>query len=154
MMDVPERYFEDWKVGERFESGSLTLSEEQLVEFARAYDPQSFHIDAEAARATPFGGLIASGWQTAALSMRLLIESGAFGPKGGIGLGVDELRWPKPVFPGDTLHVLVEVAGTRASRAKRSGVVHFKLVTRNQRGEDVMTQTAIVLVQSRPEPAA
>jgi acyl dehydratase len=145
-----ERYFEDWTVGERLETASFTLSEERIVAFAREYDPQPFHLDPAAASKTIFGRLIASGWQTAAVTMRLIVESGVFGSHGGIGLGVDGLRWLKPVFANDTLRVEVEVTRTRANPDKPSGIAHFAMTTFNQDGDPVMTQTAIVMLQRRP----
>jgi len=148
------RYFEDWRIGERMETGTATLGEAEIVDFARKYDPQPFHLDRGAAQASPFKRLVASGWHTAAVSMRLIVDSGIFGHTGGIGLGVDELRWVKPVYPGDTLHVTSEVASKRANPEKRSGICHFKLTTINQNGETVLTHTAIVLVPKRPEVSA
>ena len=151
-MHADDRYFEDWTIGEVLEAGSFTLDEAKIVEFARDYDPQPFHVDPEAAAASKFGRLIASGWQTAAITMRLIVDSGIFGRHGGIGMGVDELRWLKPVFPGDTLRVEAEAVSARAG--KNSGIVHFTLNTLNQHGETVMTHTAIVLVPCRPGEAA
>jgi acyl dehydratase len=148
------RYFEDWRVGETMETGSATVGEDEIVEFARRYDPQTFHLDRGAAQASPFKRLVASGWHTAAVTMRLIVDSGIFGHSGGIGLGVDELRWLKPVYPGDTLHVTSEVGSKRANPEKRSGICHFKLTTINQHGETVLTHTAIVLVPKRPEASA
>src|ERR1700682_2931930 len=104
-----ERYFEDWKVGERLVTSSRTLQEAEIVAFAREYDPQDFHLDPEAAKNSPFGRLVASGWQTTALTMRLIVESGIFGRHGGIGLGVDELRWLQTVYPGGTLRAVFRV---------------------------------------------
>jgi acyl dehydratase len=144
------RYFEDWTVGERLETGSFTLMEDRIIAFARDYDPQIFHLDPEAAKSTIFGRLVASGWQTAAVTMRLIVESGIFGSHGGIGLGVDELRWLKPVFANDTLRVEVLVTRTRANPDKPSGVAHFAMKTLNQDGDPVMTQTAIVMLPRRP----
>ena len=149
-MHVDGRYFEDWKIGEVLETGSFTLDEAKVVEFARDYDPQPFHVDPEAARESQFGRLIASGWQTAAIAMRLIVDSGIFGRRGGIGMGVDELRWLKPVFPGDTLRVTSEAVSARTRPGSKNGIVHFKLSTLNQNGEAVMTHTAIVLVPCRP----
>lgn len=146
-----ERYFEDWSVGERLATGTFTLTEERILAFAREYDPQIFHLDAQAAKNTIFGRLIASGWQTAAITMRLIVESGVFGSHGGIGMGVDGLRWLKPVFANDTLRVEVEVTRTRANPDKPSGIAHFSMKTFNQDGEPVMTQTAIVMLPCRPE---
>ncbi len=147
---MTERYFEDWKVGERLETESYTVTEGEIVAFAREYDPQPFHLDHKAAEASAFKRLVASGWHTAAVTMRLIVESGIFGQTGGIGLGVDELRWLKPVYPGDTLRVVSEVASTRANPEKSSGICHFALTTYNQDGVAVMTHTAIVLVPKRP----
>ena len=147
---MDDRYFEDWKVGERLETGARTLSQAEIVRFAREYDPQPFHLDPEAAKRSPFGRLVASGWQTTALTMRLIVESGIFGRRGGIGLGVDELRWLKPVYPGDTLRVVSEVESMRASPEKPSGICRFRLMTLNQDDVLVMTHVAIVLVPRRP----
>jgi acyl dehydratase len=150
---MPERWFEDWNVGDRLETGSLDVTRESALAFAREYDPQRFHLDDEFAQASFFGRLASSGWQTAGYAMRLVVESGIFASKGGIGLGVDELRWLKPVYPGDTLHVVAECASKRASPGKPSGVIHFKIVTRNQDDTDVMSHTAIVLVPRRDADA-
>ncbi len=144
-----DRYFEDWAVGERLETASVVLTEEQIVAFAREFDPQPFHLDPEAAGASMFGRLIASGWHTAAVTMRLLVDSGMFGARGAVGLGVDGLRWMKPVYPGDTLSVVAEVLEKRATPGKPNGVLHVRMTTRNQRGEDVMTQTAAILALRR-----
>jgi len=147
---MDDRYFEDWEVGERLETGSRTLGETEIIAFAREYDPQPFHVDPEAAKRSPFGRLVASGWQTTAVTMRLIVESGIFGTRGGIGLGVDELRWLKPVYPGDTLRVVSEVESKRANPEKPSGICRFKLTTLNQDDVPVMTHVAIVLVPRRP----
>lgn len=146
---MPKRYFEDWPVGESLETGSLTLSRESVLAFAREYDPQPFHLDDEAAAQTIFGRLAASGWQTASATMRLIVDGAVLE---GVGLGVDELRWHKPVYPGDTLRVVAECASKRASAEKPHGVIHFKNTTYNQHGDKVMSHTAIVLVQKRPSP--
>ncbi len=153
-MPVEDRYFEDWSIGERLETAAYTLEEAQIVEFGTLYDPQPFHIDAEAARHSTFGRLIASGWQTTAVTMRLIVQSGIFGKHGGIGMGVDALRWLKPVFAGDTLRVEAEAVSARTAAGKKTGIVHFKMTTFNQREEAVLTQTAIVLVPRRPEATA
>ena len=110
------RYFEDFAVGQTFGSGRLRISKEQVRAFAAEFDPQPFHLDEEAAQNTIFKGLAASGWHTAALTMRLLVES-ELKPAGGIvGAGFDEFRWPRPVRPGDELHIESEVLEVRASR--------------------------------------
>ena len=149
-MDAGEKYFEDWTVGERLETASATLDEAQIIEFARAYDPQTFHLDPKLARESIFGGLVASGWQTIAVVMRLLIDSGAFGSHGAVGLGIDGLRWLKPVRPGDSIRAVAEAIAVRVSADSSKGVVHVKITTKNQDDEDVMTHTAIILLPCRP----
>ena len=114
------RYLEDFAVGQTFASGRLQISVEEIKAFAAAFDPQPFHLDEEAARDTIFKGLAASGWHTAALTMRLLVE-GELKPAGGvIGAGFDEFRWPRPVRPGDELHLEAEVLEVRASKSRPS----------------------------------
>src|ERR1041385_7422802 len=132
-----ERYFEDLKVGDRFKSETYKVSEEQIISFAREFDPQPFHLDRQIGNKTMFGGLIASGWHTAAITMRLFVRALNFA-EGAIGLGVDELRWPNAVKPGDELQVEVEIIDLRESRSKPShGVVRLRYVTTDQRGEIV-----------------
>src|SRR5437879_11214038 len=112
------RYLEDFAVGQTFGSGRLRVEKERIKTFAAEFDPQPFHLDEEAARGSIFRGLAASGWYTAALTMRLLVESG-LNPDGGIvGVGVDELRWPRPVRPGDELRVKSEVIEVRPSQSR------------------------------------
>jgi len=144
-----ERYFEDLKTGARFKSETYQVSEEQIVFFAREFDPQPFHLDAAVARQTIFKDLIASGWHTAAITMRLFVRTLNFA-EGAIGLGVDELRWPTAVKPGDVLQVETEIVDLRESRSKPShGIVRIRNVTTNQRGEIVQTMTASALVLRR-----
>src|SRR5215470_20332761 len=108
-MQLVEKYLEDFEVGQTFSSGRLKVEKERIKTFAAEFDPQPFHLDESAARDTMFGGLAASGWHTAALTMRLLVES-ELRPAGGIlGMGFDEFRWPKPVRPDDELHLDIEV---------------------------------------------
>src|SRR6202045_4041637 len=143
---MKERYFEDLKAGERFKSATYKVSEEQIISFAREFDPQPFHLDTGVARQTMFKGLIASGWHTAAITMRLFGQTLNFA-EGAIGLGVDELRWPTAVKPGDELQVEVEIVDLRESRSKPThGVVRLRYVTTNQRGEIVQTMFASALV--------
>jgi len=143
---MKQRYFEDLKAGERFKSGTCSLSEAQIINFAREFDPQPFHLDAVVADQTMFKGLIASGWHTAAITMRLFVQTLNFA-EGAIGLGVDELRWPNAVRPGDVLQVETEIVDLRESRSKPShGIVRLRNVTTNQRGEVVQTMTASALV--------
>jgi acyl dehydratase len=148
---MKERYFEDLKVGDRFKSQTYQVSEEQIVAFAREFDPQPFHIDREVATRTMFGGLFASGWHTAAITMRLFVQTLNFA-EGAIGLGVDELRWPSTVKPGDVLQVETEILDARESRSKPSqGVIRIRNITTNQRGEIVQTMFASALVPRRTE---
>jgi acyl dehydratase len=133
---VLKYYWEDFTPGRVFETATRTLSEEDIVRFAREYDPQSYHTDAEAARNSPFGGLIASGWQTAAVGMRLmcdgyLLETSCVGSP-----GLDELRWLKPVRPGDTLRLRTTVIeATPSARQANRGTVLFRWEILNQNGE-------------------
>jgi len=146
---MSERYFEDLKAGDRFKSETYAVSEEQLISFAREFDPQPFHLDAAVADQTMFKGLIASGWHTAAITMRLFVQTLNFA-EGAIGLGVDELRWPNAVRPGDRLQVETEIIDLRVSRSKPShGVVRLRSVTVNQHGEVVQTMSASALVLRR-----
>src|SRR5437016_7671941 len=143
---MSQRYFEDLKAGDRFKSGTYKFTEEQMVSFAREFDPQPFHLDPAVAHQTMFKGLIASGWHTAAITMRLLVQTLNFA-EGAIGLGVDELRWPNAVRPGDVLQVETEIVDLRESRSKPShGIVRLRNVATNQRGEIVQTMEASALV--------
>jgi acyl dehydratase len=143
---MKQRYFEDLKAGERFKSATYKVSEEQIISFAREFDPQPFHLDAVVADQTMFKGLIASGWHTAAITMRLFVQTLNFA-EGAIGLGVDELRWPNAVRPGDVLQVETEIVDLRLSRSKPShGIVRLRYVTTNQRREIVQTMAASALV--------
>jgi acyl dehydratase len=146
---MPERYFEDLKVGDRFKSDTYTVSEEQIIEFAREFDPKPFHLDRAVARQTMVKDLIASGWHTAAVSMRLFVKTLNFA-EGAIGLGVDELRWPTAVKADDVLQVETEIIDLRESRSKPShGIARIRNVTTNQRGEMVQTMMASALVLRR-----
>jgi acyl dehydratase len=149
MSAMPQRFFEDLKKGDRFKSETYKVSEEQIVEFAREFDPQPFHLDVAAARQTMFKDLIASGWHTAAITMRLFVRTLNFA-EGAIGLGVDELRWPDAVKPDDVLQVETEILDLRESRSKPShGIVRIRNVTTNQRNEVVQTMMASALVLRR-----
>jgi acyl dehydratase len=146
-------YWEDFTPGRVFETPARTLSAEDIVRFAREYDPQTFHTDAEAARATPFGGLIASGWQTCGITMRLmcdgyLLETSCTGSP-----GLEELRWLKPVRPGDTLCLKTTVLeSTPSGRQANRGTVLFSWETFNQNGELVLSMRGRQLFLRR-EPA-
>jgi len=133
-------YFEDFHVGERIETAGVTLTESQIIDFALTYDPQPFHIDAVAAAKGPYGGLIASGFQTLALSFRLLRDTGIIHDSSLGGSGGDQLRWLRPVRPGDTLRVVVEVVETTPSRSRDDrGRARLLYTTYNQRDEQVLT---------------
>jgi acyl dehydratase len=148
---MSQRYFEDLKAGDRFKSGTYKVTEEQIVSFAREFDPQPFHLDPAVARQPMFNGLIASGWHTAAITMRLFVQTLNFA-EGAIGLGVDELRWPNAVRPGDVLQVETEIVDLRESRSKPShGIVRIRNVTANQRDEVVQTMFASALVLRRSD---
>jgi acyl dehydratase len=144
-----ERYFDDLKVGDQFKSEPLEVTERQVVEFAHKFDPQMFHLTRKSAERTVFKGLIASGWHTAAMTMRLFVQTLNF-TEGAIGLGVDELRWPNPVRPGDSLRVETEILELRPSRSKPDyGIIRLRNVTTNQGGEIVQTMTASAMVPRR-----
>ena len=148
---MSERYFEDLKAGDRFKSATYPVSEEQIISFAREFDPQPFHLDRTVARATMFKDLIASGWHTAAISMRLFVQTLNFA-EGAIGLGVDEMRWPTAVKAKDLLQVETEIVDLRESRSKPThGIVRIRNVTTNQRGEVVQTMMASALVLRRSD---
>src|SRR6187549_3974683 len=125
-------WFDDLKVGMRFKTDTAVVSKEDIIRFAQEYDPQPFHLDEEAAKKTILGGLAASGWQTAAIAMRLAIDCRPFGPHPLFGAGVDHLRWLKPVRPGDTLHLEGEVMELAPSRTKPQGVARVKWTAFNQ----------------------
>jgi acyl dehydratase len=148
---VSELYLEDLHIGDRFGSDTIAVTKETIFEFARQFDPQPLHLEMEAAEKSIFGELTASGWHTAAMSMRLFV-TGEFKPVGGsIGLAVDELRWPQPVRPGDVLQLETEILDVRKSRSKPDrGIIRIRNVTTNQRGEIVQTFMAFVMVRRQP----
>jgi acyl dehydratase len=142
-------YLEDLHIGQRFITEAARITEDDIRAFASQWDPQPFHLDPEAARQTPFGGLAASGWHTAALSMRLMVQGGLPLAGGILGTG-GELLWPKPVRPGDTLHVEAEVLEIAPSRSKPDrGSVQFRCLTLNQDGETVQSFSPKVVVLRR-----
>ena len=139
-------FLEDLRVGQRFLSGTHRIDEEQIRGFAEQFDPQPFHLDAEAAKATLFGGLVASGWHMAAITMRLLVESGLPIAGGIIGAG-GEITWPSPTRPGDVLQVESEVLELRPSRSRPDGgIATIRSETRSQRGEVVQVLVARLVV--------
>ncbi|MBV9523137.1 MAG: MaoC family dehydratase [Alphaproteobacteria bacterium] len=148
---MADRFLEDFAIGQRFVSPGVTVSESMILDFALRYDPQPFHLDAEAAKETFFGGLIASGFQTLALGFRMLLQLDLFGASSMGSPGIDELRWPRPVRPGDTIHGELEVAETTPSRSKPDrGILKTAVRIVNQRGEDVMTFKGMHLLRRRP----
>ncbi len=146
-------FLEDLEVGQRFTSASHTVDEAQIKRFAAEYDPQPFHLDSEAAKATLFGGLAASGWHTMAITMKLLVESGLPLVGGIIGTG-GEISWPKPTRPGDTLTVVSEIEEVTPSRSRPDrGRIRVRNDTLNQHGEIVQTLIAKLIVPTRSTAA-
>ena len=143
-------WFEDLQVGMRFQSEAVQVTEAEIIDFASRFDPQPFHLDHEAARASLFKGLAASGWHTAAVAMSLVVKMRPFGPHPLIGLGVDELRWLKPVRPDDTLHLQGEVVSLVRSRSKPQGTVKVEWKLINQDDDVVCTFIPIGWVPCRP----
>ena len=157
MTDHPERvtrYFEDYVPGLTVDCGGFSVSEAEIIAFAKEYDPQPFHVDPVGAKDGPFGGLIASGWQTTSLMMRQLVDY-YVSPESSLGAaGVDEIRWPKPVRPGDSLRVRATVLEARRSASKPDrGVVKSLAELTNQDGDLVMKATAINFILLR-DPSA
>jgi acyl dehydratase len=146
------RYLDDFAAGQTFGSGRVRVEAGRIKAFAAEFDPQPFHLDEEAARSTIFQGLVASGWHTAALTMRLLAES-EFRPAGGIvGAGFDEFRWPKPVRPGDELHLEIEVLEVRPSKSRPDqGLIKLRTTTLNQNDEAVQVSVGNLIVPRRPK---
>lgn len=148
------KYLEDFAVGQVLEFPPRTVSEEEIIAFARDYDPQPFHLDKEAAKQSLFGGLCASGWHTTGLMMRMLVDH-MIGKYASMGSpGVDQLRWVKPVFPGDTLQLRGEILEVRPSQSKPDrGVITSRYEMRNQKGEVVLTMQAKGMYGRRPVQA-
>jgi acyl dehydratase len=146
-----DRFLEDFSAGQKFGSGRLHVDAARIKSFAAEFDPQPFHLDESAARDTLFRGLAASGWHTAALTMRLLVES-ELKPAGGIvGAGFDEFRWPRPVRPGDELHLEAEVLEVRPSKSRPDqGLIKVKTTTLNQNNEPVQISVGNLIVPRRP----
>jgi acyl dehydratase len=148
---LKQRWFEDYATGEVFEFGDHPVTAVEIIEFARRYDPQVFHVDAIAAEQSSFGGLVASGWMTGAVLMRLMCDH-FIAPASAMGSpGVDELRWLRPVRPGDRLHARVCVVDTQRSRSRADrGTVVLRQEAINQAGEVVMSMRGRALVRCRP----
>jgi acyl dehydratase len=144
-----ELYYKDFTVGQRMESaGSITMGKDDTIAFARMYDPQPYHIDEEGAKKTMFGELIASGWHTAAVSMRLKLETDLRDIAGGLlGLGVEHLKWPRPTMPGDTVRIVITILEKRLSKSNPDkGIIKYRLETLNQNDELVMEMVTAVIV--------
>lgn len=145
------RSFEDFRPGDTLELGSRILTEADIIGFAREYDPQSFHVDPEAARQSTFGGLVASGWQSCVVFMRLLVDGMLKESSALASPGIDEIRWLKPVRPGDRLSAKITVIDATPSRSKPDrGLVRHACEMSNQRGEIVMTMRTLALFGRKP----
>ena len=148
---IDDRYFEDYIEGDMHELGTIAVDGDEIVSFARRFDPQVFHTDPDAAKRTPFGGLIASGWHTAGLMMRLFVDHYLTHVASLASPGIDELRWLRPVRPGDVLSVRVTISKAAPSRSKPDrGVVTSFIEVLNQQREPVMTMRAVNMIARRP----
>ena len=151
MSDHGLRYFDDYVLGTSYECGIVSIDEASIITFAKEFDPQPFHVDPVAAAAGPFGGLIASGWHTCAVVMRLLVENYLTAESSLGSAGLDEVRWPYPVRPGDTLRVRATVVEARRSLSKPDrGIIKTVVEAVNRDGRTVMRSTAINFVLVRP----
>ncbi|WP_375589559.1 MaoC family dehydratase [Hoeflea alexandrii] len=148
-------YLEDFAAGQTFGSGSLMVSDREIMRFGAEFDPQPFHLDPEAARDTFFGGLAASGWHTAALTMRLLVDGEMTPANGIVGAGFESLNWPRPVRPGDTLRVVSEILEVRPSRSRpKQGMIKVRSRTFNQDGEVVQESIGNLIIMARQSGSA
>jgi acyl dehydratase len=147
---IDDRYFEDYAAGAVYEYGCVSVSEAEIIAFAERFDPQPIHTDAGFARSGPFGGLIASGWHTASLAMRLVVDHYVSRVASLASPGVDELRWPAPVRPGDSLRLRTTIVETRRSRSKPDrGLVRTRAELLNQRDQTVLSLVAMNLIRLR-----
>ena len=147
---IDDRYFEDYTPGAVYEYGYVTVTEAEIIEFARAFDPQPMHIDPEFAATGPFGGLIASGWHTAGIMMRMFVDHCLSRVASLASPGIDELRWPAPVRPGDSLRLRATIVEARRSRSKPDrGLVRTSAELINQNDEVVLTLTAMNILRAR-----
>src|SRR5262245_145740 len=150
MTSKETRYAEDYKPGDVFELGVYEVTRDEIIEFTRRYDPFPFHVDEEAARQTVFGGIIASGWLTALVWLRLMHQTFLSYEVTLGSPGHEEMNWPRPVRPGDRLHGRVEIKESRVSKSKPGlGFVRYTAALRNQRGEQVFVTTSTLIVKSR-----
>ncbi len=147
---IDDRYFEDYVTGAVYEYGYITVTEAEILDFAQVYDPQPIHVDREFAAAGPFGGLIASGWHTSAIMMRMFADHCLSRVASLASPGIDELRWPAPVRPGDSLRLRATIVEARRSRSKPDrGLVRTRAELINQREETVLHLTAMNLIKAR-----
>jgi len=151
MQSKDPRYWDDYEIGTKYDLGSTSFTADEIVEFARQFDPQSFHVDEAAAKASMFGGLIASGWHVTSKLMRLFVDNYVDRRTALGSPGLDEIRWLKPVRPGDRLTAWVECAGKVPSKSRPDmGVIHEHWRATNQKGELVLTLKGINMVRRRP----
>lgn len=149
------RHYEQYEVGEVVHAPGVTLTESDIIDFAFRYDPQAFHVDAEFAKQSIHGGLIASGWQVGAASFRMLVQSGFFGRASMGSSGLNNLRWPNPTRPGDTLYARISVVSKRESRSRPElGLIGLECVVENQRGDVCCTWDTVQMVLKRPTSGA
>lgn len=147
---MSDRYLDDLAVGDTWTGPPIVVTEADVLRFAGEYDPQPMHVDAEAARAGRFGGIIASGWHVAALTMQDFVATKPFGDVPMLGIGIDQLQWLKPVRPGDTLTVRREVIAVARSRSKPDrGTLNMRIIAANQNGEDVLSFTNLIQMPVR-----
>jgi acyl dehydratase len=146
------RYFEDYVPGHVYEFGTISVSEADIIDFAQKFDPQYFHTDPEKAKASRFGGLIASGWHTVGLAMRLFVDHFVSHAASLASPGTDEVRWPNPVRPGDVLRIRVTILEARVTSKQDRGVVRAKLEAFNQKDEPVLSLIGLSIVGRRPQP--
>ena len=145
------KYYEDLEVGREYGSAEVEVTEGEIVEFARRFDPQPFHTDSSAAAGSVFGRLVASGWHTAALTMRLRVTGELRLAGGWVGMGVEGLKWPSPVLPGDVLRATTTVVEKRESKSRPDrGIIRVRTTTSNQRGEVVFETVSVQIVERRP----
>jgi len=155
LLDIPaeKRFFEDYTEGAMYEFGSVTVKEEEIIEFARQYDPQPFHTNPDIAQTTGFGGIVASGWHTAGMAMKLLVENYLPGRSALGSPGVDQLRWHKPVRPGDILSVRVTIIETKQSRSNPArGLLRTFVEVMNQQREVVTSWRGMMVLLRRDKP--
>lgn len=147
---MSDRYLDDLAVGDTWTGPPIAVTEADVLRFAGEYDPQSMHVDVEAATAGRFGGIIASGWHVAALTMQDFVATKPFGDVPMLGIGIDQLQWLKPVRPGDTLTVRREVIAVARSRSKPDrGTLNMRIIAANQNGEDVLSFTNLIQMPVR-----